>query len=84
MESLSLNLGIVSGTDIESSHNGGIAAEVFAATNPRSNQKLQKDIAKVQGVTASHKYVFFMCPNIETGKYKANNSQGIKIWSLGI
>jgi len=84
MESLSLNLGIAGGTDIESSHNGGIAAEVFAATNPSSNQKLQNDITKVRGVAASHKYVFFMCPNIETGQYETNNAQGIKIWSLGI
>ena len=84
MESLSLNLGTVGGTDIESSYSGGIAAEVFAATNPNSNRKLNNDIAKVQEVSASHKYVFFMCPNIDIGNYDSNNAQGVKIWSLGI
>jgi hypothetical protein len=82
--SLTLNLGTAQGSDIESADIGGIAAEVFAATSPGSNQKLKKDISKVQGVSANHKYVFFMCPNIEEGRYETGIANGVTIWSLGL
>lgn len=84
MESLTLNLGVIKGTDIESPYSGGIAAEVFAATSPSSNQKLKKDVTKVQSVSASHKYVFFMCPNIKAGHYRERAATGVKVWSLGL
>lgn len=47
LSELQLNLGTSPGSDLESSEFGGIAAEVFAATHPKSNNKLQKDTAKV-------------------------------------
>jgi len=83
VRSLTLNLGVKSGSDIEGACDGGIAAEVFAATHPGSNQKLQKDVKKVQAVEARHKYVFFICPSIGEGKYQSPNSEGVKVWSLG-
>jgi len=52
-----LNLGTASGSDIESG-DGVLAAEVFAAVNTSNNQKLARDIQKVQQTTATYKYVF--------------------------
>jgi len=78
-----LNLGTASGTDIESSSCGGIAAEVFSATRPSSNDKLNKDIKKVSATEATHKYVFFLCPGIETGPYKPKSTKNVMVWSLG-
>jgi|ERR1041385_429204 hypothetical protein len=56
-----LNLGTRSGTDV-SSQDGQIAAETFAATDPDSNDKLRKDLAKVAESEASIKYVFYLSP----------------------
>jgi hypothetical protein len=81
---LSLNLGMMAGSDIESSGAGGIAAEVFAATRPKSNRKLSKDTAKVVATDATHKYVFFMCPGIEAGPHKEGSTGDILVWSLGV
>ena len=54
------------GTDIVSI-DGQVAAEVFAATSPHSNQKLKTDIARVAKVEARYRYVFFAAPGIEGG-----------------
>ena len=62
-----LNLGTAPGSDIESEC-CGLAAEVFAAVAPSSNQKLKKDINKVLETDAKLKFVFFMCPNFELGR----------------
>lgn len=83
LNSLTMNLGTQPGADIESDYNGGISAEVFAAVNLTNNDKLRKDIKKVSESQATHKYVFFMCPNINEGPYQYPAPQGIKIWSLG-
>lgn len=54
--------------DIFSLKPGICAAEIFAATHPRSNDKLRKDIDKVSRAETHFKYVFFCCPEpIETG-----------------
>ncbi len=68
---------------IESDFDGGIAAEVFAAVHPKSNNKLQKDIQKVLDVNVKHKYVFFMCPNIKKGYYPNITKNEVIVWSLG-
>ena len=78
-----LNLGTASGTDIESASCGGIAAEVFSATKPSSNDKLNKDIKKVSTTKAAHKYVFFLCPDIEAGSYVKKSTKNVMVWSLG-
>ena len=80
---LTLNLGTSPGSDIETEDCGGISAEVFAATRPSSNNKLKKDIVKVLSTNAKHKYVFFMCPNIQCGEFDQNISKNVTIWSLG-
>ena len=64
-----LNLGARRGLDIESSKCGGIGAEVFAAVNPKNNNKLKKDCEKIFYQTGmTHKYVFFMCPGYKSGR----------------
>ena len=82
LSELQLNLGTSPGSDLKSIEFGGIAAEVFAATSPNSNNKLQKDMAKVRYETAAHKYVFFNCPLVPAGEYSAPNQHEVKLWSL--
>ncbi|MFT7245967.1 MAG: hypothetical protein ACI82A_003338 [Candidatus Azotimanducaceae bacterium] len=79
---LTLNLGTSSGSDIETLELGGIAVEIFSATSPSSNNKLNKDIKKVAGTIAAHKYVFFNCPGIPEGWYKGSRHAAVKIWAL--
>jgi len=83
ISSLTLNLGTASGSDLETNDCGGIAAEVFAATKPSSNNKLNKDIQKVSVTNAKYKYSFFMCPDIEHGEYTQKSSSDVIVWSLG-
>lgn len=74
-----LNLGTAPGPDIVSS-NGSVAAEVFAATHPGSNDKLPKDIEKVRGFDAKHRYVFFHCP----GDYNRDSVDGVQIVPVSV
>jgi hypothetical protein len=70
-----LNLGTSKGPDIESL-DGVVAAEVFAATSPDSNDKLKKDIQRLANGTAERKYVFYYSP---VGHKSAVNSTGVQI-----
>jgi hypothetical protein len=63
-----LALGTSSGRDIESVVPGMVAAEVFSATHPNSNQKLKKDQARLSTDPARHRYVFFAAPGFEVGR----------------
>jgi len=63
-----LALGACSGRDIQSVEPDFVAAEVFSATRPSSNQKLKKDIARLKPDTALHRYVFFAAPNHKPGR----------------
>lgn len=83
LDSLTLNLGTNSGSDIESDFDGGIAAEVFAAVKPDNNNKLKNDIVKVSAINAEHKYVFFLCPDCEEGVYRNPLENEVVVWSLG-
>lgn len=76
-----LNLGTASGSDIESEC-GSLAAEVFAAVYPSSNQKLKKDINKVLKTDAKLKFVFFMCPNFELGRQPKIERDNVIVWAL--
>ncbi|MBK6924002.1 MAG: hypothetical protein IPH14_01705 [Thermomonas sp.] len=81
---LTLNLGNIKGTDIESIHDGKLACEVFAAVNTGNNQKLKKDIAKVAKTAANLRYVFFMCPGITAGRQnELERAPGVRVWSVG-
>lgn len=63
-----LALATTSGRDIESIEPGIVAAEVFSATHPRSNQKLKKDIARLSSDSSRHRYVFFAAPTHACGR----------------
>ena len=64
--SIVLNLGTVSGHDIETI-DGKLIGEVFSATSVNSNQKLKKDIEKLISTEKSgEKYVFFFTPEYES------------------
>jgi len=63
-----LALGTSSGRDIESVVPGCVAAEIFSATRPTSNQKLKKDIARLSTDPARHRYVFFASPGFSAGR----------------
>ena len=81
---LILNLGTSKGLDIESSQCGGIGSEVFAAVNPKNNNKLKKDCEKIssqQGIT--HKYVFFMCPGYRSG-YQVNDPRFPDVFIIAV
>lgn len=71
VKSLTLNLGTVSGTDIETDEDGGVVAEVFASVNPSNNRKLRNDISRIKLINAKHRYVFFISPKKELGIYKS-------------
>lgn len=79
-----LNLGNVSGWDIESPDDGGIVAEVFAAVTPTNNQKLTADVKKLLSAHHTHRYVFYMCPGIPPGPVQHKLAgEHIRVWSLG-
>ena len=80
-----LALGTSSGRDIESVEPNLVAAEVFAATHPGSNQKLRKDIARLASDTARHRYVFFSAPTHECGRHPQLESvPGIEVHCVGL
>lgn len=64
-----LALATSSGRDIESVEPNLVAAEVFSATHPGSNQKLKKDIARLAADPARHRYVFFAAPDYTSGRH---------------
>lgn len=49
------------GHDIASA-DGQVVAEVFAAVDPRNNDKLRKDISKVSAANSAFRYVVFRSP----------------------
>jgi hypothetical protein len=63
-----LALGTSSGRDVESVAPDLVAAEVFSATHPNSNQKLKKDLARLSADPARHRYVFFAAPGYVVGR----------------
>ncbi len=80
-----MNLGTQSGYDIISS-NGDIIAEVFSATTPTSNDKINKDCKKlISNETALFKYIFFYCPqNSKSLNYYQQKYTDIKIIQINI
>jgi hypothetical protein len=63
-----LALGPLSGRDIESIRPGLVAAEVFSATRPSSNNKLNKEIERLGNQKAVYRYVFFYSPGYAPGR----------------
>jgi hypothetical protein len=78
-----LALGASSGRDIESVVPRLVAAEVFSATRPTSNQKLKKDIARLQADPAKHRYVFFAAPGYAAGRHEVlETDPRIKVYAI--
>ncbi len=78
-----VNFGTQSGFDI-CSMDGDIICECFAATSPKSNQKLEKDAHRVDSKDAKYKYVIFYSSDKDL-KYidKVSNKYNyVKIMSL--
>lgn len=79
---LRLNIGTGAGSDIEDTSREILAAEVFAAVDPRNNRKLDKDIDKVASSRATHKYVFFASPSCVCGRQVSRERDGVQVWCL--
>src|SRR5271166_5117590 len=74
-----LALGTSSGRDIESIAPDLVAAEVFSATRPTSNQKLKKDIARLSSDAA----VFFAAPGFAAGRQEQLETRpGIQVHAV--
>ena len=78
-----LALGTSGGRDIESVAPGLVAAEVFSATHPASNRKLKKDLARLSGDPARHRYIFFAAPGYAAGRHeKLETAPGIQVHAV--
>jgi len=78
-----LALGTSSGRDIESVVPDLVAAEVFSATRPDSNQKLKKDLLRLGADPAQYRYVFFAAPGYAAGRHqKLETSQNIQVHAV--
>jgi hypothetical protein len=78
-----LALGTSSGRDIESVKERLVAAEVFSATRPTSNQKLKKDQMRLVSDPAQYRYVFFCCPGYSAGRQlKLETISGIQVYAV--
>lgn len=83
----SINLGTSSGFDLESQIPGLVAAEVFTATHPGSNNKLRKDLDRLAEKASSyqHRYVFFSCPQFATARQpQLERGDGTQVWSFSV
>lgn len=77
--------GASSGRDIESVVPRLVAAEVFSATRPTSNQKLKKDIARLQADPAEYRYIFFAAPGYAAGRHEAlETDRLIKVYAVDL
>jgi hypothetical protein len=80
-----VSLGTAPGFDLESLEAQVVAAEAFAATRPRSNDKLRKDIQRLveKAPGFRHRYVFFSCPGYPQGRQpQLETAQTVIVWSL--
>ena len=80
-----LALATSSGRDIESVAPDLVAAEVFSATHPSSNQKLRKDVARLSADPARYRYVFFAAPGYAGGRQlPLETVQGVEVHCVEI
>jgi hypothetical protein len=64
---------------------GQVGAETFAAVDPRNNDKLARDLAKLASRPEAHRYVFFMSPRMPGNKRWPNlERDGIQVWSIDV
>lgn len=84
---LQLSVGPHSGFDIQSLGSSRVAAEVFSATYVINNDKLKKDIRKLQkdALDYEHRYVFYSCPGHSDGRQvQREDDSGVEVWSISI
>ena len=80
-----LALGTSSGRDVESIQPGLVAAEVFSATRPESNQKLKKDVGRLASDSARYRYVFFSSPNYASGRQpQLETASGVEVHCIDL
>jgi hypothetical protein len=79
-----LALGNKNGRDIESVKEGLVAAEAFSATHPMSNQKLKKDLMRLETDPAQFRYVFFCCPGYYAGRQPALEKNGVQVYAVDL
>ena len=71
--------------DIMSDAVGLVGAETFAAVDPKNNDKLKDDLAKLAARTETHRHVFFLSP-----RYPGNSRRpqleraAVQIWSVDV
>jgi len=71
--------------DIMSVEPGLVGAETFAATSPDSNNKLNKDRAKLAVRAERHRYIFFNTPRFnETARIPRYERDGVQVWSVAV
>lgn len=62
-----------------------VGAEAFAATSPRSNNKLDKDLKRLAGDPARHRYAFFYSPRFEPGRHpRLEKVEGVQVHCVDI
>jgi hypothetical protein len=82
-----LSLGTSSGTDIMSLVPNAVAAGTFAATSPRSNRKLTKDLQKLlrDCPEVRVRYVFFAAPGFKHERQRLLETvSGIEVWAIDL
>lgn len=71
--------------DIMSVEPGLVGAETFAAVDPRNNNKLAKDLAKLAQYDQPNRYVFFSSPLYPGLKrWERLEKPGIEVWSVAV
>lgn len=62
-----------------------VGAEAFAATSPRSNNKLDKDLKRLADDPARHRYAFFYSPSFEPGRHpRLEKVAGVEVHCVDI
>jgi hypothetical protein len=72
--------------DIMSVNPGVVGAETFAATSPYSNDKLKKDLVKMNMRSELHRYVFFAAPKFPSTQrcLKLERKGNVPVWSVEV
>lgn len=71
--------------DIMSEAPGLVAAETFAAVDPKNNDKLKHDLQKLAARNEQYRYIFFMSPRFPGSKRLPQFEQdGIQVWSVDV
>lgn len=71
--------------DVMSVKEGLVGAETFAAVDPQNNQKLAKDLAKLNSRHETYRYVFFASPLFPgTARRRALEQTDVQVWSVDV